>query len=176
MALKPTIYKAQIALADLDREQYESFTLTLAQHPSETLERMMARLVVYCNNWQSSLSFTKGLSSVDEPDIWARTLDDQISLWIEIGEPSAERVKKATRLAQKTLVVCFNSKADVWWRQNQQKLEQLDASVQRLDWDEVCQLTKLVQRTMSIAITISEQTLYLSSETANLELTVKQLK
>ena len=88
MAIKPTIYKLKIALSDLERNHYDTLNLTLALHPSETLERMMVRVLAYCINAQAHLSFTRGLSAIEEPDIWARTLDDQISLWIDLGEPS----------------------------------------------------------------------------------------
>ncbi len=175
MALKPTIYKARVALADLDRDLYESFNLTLAQHPSETLERMMARLIVYCAHWHTDLAFTKGLSAVDEPDLWVRTMDQRISLWIDVGEPSAERIKKATRLADDTLIVCFNSKSDVWWAQNKQKLESLKISVQRFDWESVSKLSALVQRTMDLTITISEGTIYVSSENGDCQLGIASL-
>ncbi len=94
MALKPTIYKLNINLSDLDRDYYDTIDLTLAQHPSETLERMMARVVAFCINAEEHLKFTKGLSEIEEPDIWARTLDDQIALWIDVGEPDVERIKK----------------------------------------------------------------------------------
>ena len=99
MALKPTIYKLKIALSDINRNYYDTLNLTIAQHPSETLERMMVRVLAFCINAQENLVFTKGLSAVEEPDIWARTLDDKISLWIELGEPAVDRIKKATRLA-----------------------------------------------------------------------------
>ena len=119
MAIKPTIYKFRIALSDLDNNNYDTLNLTLAQHPSETLERMMTRVLAFCMNTQEHLSFTKGLSDIDQPDIWARTLDDQIFLWIDVGEPSFDRIKKSTRLARNVKVYCFNSKADVWWKQSQ---------------------------------------------------------
>ena len=80
MALKPTIYKFRISLSDLNRNYYDSLNLTIAQHPSEKIERMMVRVLAYCINAQENLTFTKGLSEIDEPDIWVRTLDDQISL------------------------------------------------------------------------------------------------
>ena len=80
MALKPTIYKSRISLSDIDRHYYAALNLTLAQHPSETLERMMVRVLAYCINAQEQLAFTRGLCAVDEPDIWARTLDNQIAL------------------------------------------------------------------------------------------------
>ena len=47
MALKSTIYKAQLSLADMDRGVYGEHNLTLALHPSETEERLMVRLLAY---------------------------------------------------------------------------------------------------------------------------------
>lgn len=108
MALKPTIYKLKITLSDSDRNYYDTLNLTIAQHPSETLERMMARVLVFCLNAQEYLVFTKGLSAVEEPDIWARTLDGRISLWIDVGEPAVDRIRKATRLSPAVMVYSFN--------------------------------------------------------------------
>ncbi len=100
MALKPTIYKFNISLSDINRNYYDTLNLTVAQHPSENPERMMARVLAFCLNAQELLVFTKGLSEPDVPDIWVRTLDDQVALWIDVGEPAVERIKKATRLAK----------------------------------------------------------------------------
>ena len=86
MAQKSTIYKFRIALSDLERNYYDALNLTIAQHPSESLERMMARLLAFSINAKVGLVFTKGLSSVEEPDIWIRTLDEQTSLWIDRSE------------------------------------------------------------------------------------------
>ncbi|MDG1662428.1 MAG: YaeQ family protein [Pseudomonadales bacterium] len=104
MALKPTIYKLKIALSDLDRNIYEALSLTIAQHPSETLERMMVRVLAYCINWQEGINFTKGLSEPDEPDICAYTLDDRLLLWLDVGKPAADRIKKATHAANEAKV------------------------------------------------------------------------
>jgi uncharacterized protein YaeQ len=123
MALKPTIYKLKIMVSDLDREHYEALNLTVAQHPSETIERMLVRVLVYCLNAQEQLSFTRGLSAVDEPDLWVKTLDDQLALWIDVGEPAVERIKKATRIAAKVKVYSFNSKSASWWSQNQSSFD-----------------------------------------------------
>ena len=65
MATKPTIYKLRIALSDLERNYYDSLNLTVALHPSETQERMMARVMAYCVNAQDDLHFAKGLSDTD---------------------------------------------------------------------------------------------------------------
>ena len=112
MAFKPTIYKLKIDLADTDRNYFDTLQLTVAQHPSETLERMMARVLAFCINAQEHLVFTKGLSAVEEPDIWARTLDDRLSLWIDVGEPSVDRIRKAITLSPAVKVYSFNSKSN----------------------------------------------------------------
>lgn len=169
MAIKPTIFKIKIALSDLNRNYYDSLNLTLAQHPSETIERMMVRVLVFCINAEEQLTFTKGLSSVEEPDIWARTLDDQLSLWIDVGEPAVDRIKKATRLSPAVKVYSFNSKSDVWWDQGQAKFEQLNVSVYRINWSHVQALAALVQRTMDISLTITGESAYIATESGECE-------
>ena len=94
MSLKPTIYKMTIDLCDLERSKYETLNLTVAQHPSESVERMMVRVLAYCIDAHEQLTFTKGISAPDEPDLWQHTLDGQICLWVEVGEPSFDRIKK----------------------------------------------------------------------------------
>ena len=100
MALKPTIYKFDIDLSDIDEGRYENLNLTVAQHPSETLERMMVRLLAYCLNLSEGLEFTTGLSNTEEPDLLQRSLDGITLKWIEVGEPSAERIRKASTIAK----------------------------------------------------------------------------
>ena len=169
MATKPTIYKLRIALSDLERNYYDSLNLTVALHPSETPERMMARVMAYCINAQEGLSFAKGLSDVDEPDLWVRTMDDQTSLWIDVGEPSVERVKKASRQAKKMRVYSFNSKSDVWWDQVKSKLSQLEADVFRIDYTEIEALTAFLARTMELSVTITGQSAYVTSGDGDVE-------
>ncbi len=169
MALKPTIYKLNITLSDVDRNYYDNLDLTLAQHPSETLERMMARVVAFCINAQEYLKFTKGLSEIEEPDLWAKTLDDQIALWIEIGEPDAERIKKVTRLAQAVKVYSFNSKSDVWWMQSREKFNKLKASYYRFDWQAIQMLATKVSRNMVISVMITGQSAYITFDEGECE-------
>ena len=164
VALKPTIYKLKITLADIDRNHYDNLNLTLAQHPSETLERMMARVLAFCMNAQENLSFTKGLSSVEEPDIWARTLDDRISLWIDIGEPAFDRMKKAARLSPIVKVYSFNLKSDSWWDREQKKFEDVKVSVFQFQWKGIQALAGLVKRTIDLSVTASDGMIYVSSE------------
>ena len=163
MALKPTIYKLQIALSDLNREIYDTLNLTIAQHPSETMERMMARVLAFCINSEEQLSFTRGLSEADEPDIWARSLDDQLLLWIDLGEPLPERIKKASRLARQVKVYSFNSRSDVWWSQSEAAFSTISASFYRFDSGQIKQLATLAERTMEMSVTISEQTAFFAT-------------
>lgn len=169
MAIKPTIYKLKISLSDLERNHYDTLNLTLALHPSETVERMMVRVLAYCINAQEHLSFTKGLSAIDEPDIWARTLDDQISLWIDLGEPSVDRIKKSSRLAQDVKVYCFNSKSDVWWEQAKEKIKRLKVSIYRFLWQDVQVLATLVERTMEMSVTITGDSAYVATKLGECE-------
>lgn len=169
MAIKPTIYKFRISLSDLNRHYYDTLNLTVALHPSETIERMMVRVLAYCINAQEQLTFTKGLSEVDEPDLWVRSYDDKTTLWIDIGEPSVERIKKSCRLAEKVKIYCFNSKADVWWQQSQGKIRQLQASLIKFDWQEIQHLASLVERTMDMSVSISGDSAYIAAQKGEIE-------
>lgn len=170
VAIKPTIYKLNISLSDLNRNYYDALSLTVAQHPSETAERMMVRVLAYCINAEEHLVFAKGLNSDEEPDIWARTLDDQISLWIDVGEPAFEKIKKASRLAPSLKVYCFNSKADVWWSQSQAKVSRLKAAIYKFEWEQIQALAALVQRTMEMSVTITGDSAYVATELGEIEI------
>lgn len=176
MALKSKIYKFKISLSDLERHHYDTLNLTVAQHPSETAERMMARVLVFCINAQEQLEFTKGLSSTDDPDIWARSLDDRLLLWIDVGEPSVERIKKATHRADEVKIYSFNSKSDVWWQQGQEKLAQLNASIFRMQWQEVQALAELQQRTMELSVTITGNSAYIAADSGECEVSWEPLQ
>ena len=60
MALKATIFKAELQVSDLDRGHFETHALTIARHPSETDERMMVRLLAFALNADAALDFGKG--------------------------------------------------------------------------------------------------------------------
>lgn len=175
MAIKPTIYKFRISLSDLNRNYYDTLNLTIAQHPSENIERMMVRVLAYCINAQEFLSFTKGLSTAEDPDIWARTLDDQIALWIDIGEPAPERIKKASHRAASVKVYSFNTKSDVWWNQDEAKFRQLNADYYRFEWSDILKLAKLAERTMDFSVTITGDSAYIATNLGECEIHWQQL-
>ncbi len=171
MALKPTIYKARISLSDLNRDYYDCLNFTIARHPSETIERMMVRVLSYCINADEHLTFTKGLSAAEEPDLWSHTLDGQISLWIDVGEPAFERVKKASRISTTVRLYSFNLKSDIWWQQNCQQFNKLSISVYQFQWHEIQNLSQFAQRNIDISITISENSAYITGKSGDCEVT-----
>ncbi|MCF2949988.1 YaeQ family protein [Paraglaciecola aquimarina] len=180
MAIKPTIYKFKISLSDLNHDHFDALNLTVALHPSETLARMMARVLAFClhahQDDEKLLAFTKGLSSVEEPDIWLKGLDDQLHLWLDVGEPSFERIKKATRLAKQTFVYSFNSKSDVWWKHSQAQFEKLNVEVKQFEWEEIQVLTQLVDRTVEMSVTISGESVYIAGSEQQVEVNWKNLQ
>lgn len=169
MALKPTIYKFKIALTDLNRNYYDTLSLTVARHPSETIERMMVRMLAFCINAQESLLFTKGLSTAEEPDLWAHTADGRIDVWIDVGEPDPDRIKKATRIAQTVKVYSFNSKSNVWWTQEQAKFTPLTAAIFQFHWPQVQALAALAQRTIDISVTITGESAFVAAQSGECE-------
>ena len=169
MALKPTIFKFKISLSDLNRHYYDTLNLTVAQHPSETPERMMVRVLAFCLNAEQHLTFTKGLSAVDEPDIWLHTLDGQLALWVDVGEPAVDRIKKARRLAQAVKVYSFNSKSNAWWAQTGAEFNKLAVAVCQFEWEDIEALVLLLQRTMDLSITITGDSAYIATELGECE-------
>ena len=176
MAQKSTIYKFRIALSDLERNYYDALNLTIAQHPSESLERMMARLLAFSINAKVGLVFTKGLSSGEEPDIWIRTLDEQTSLWIDVGEPSVDRIKKASQQAREVKVYSFNSKSDVWWEQGLSKFAMLKVSIFRFDSQSVKAFAALIERTMDVSITITGNSALIAADFGECEVVWEPLQ
>ena len=176
MALKPTIYKAQVELADSDRGHYESLSLTLACHPSETLERMAVRLLAYCLNVERGLEFTRGLSTADEPDLWRHSDSGEIEQWIEVGQPEEPRLRKASGRAAEVLVYAFGKSADTWWKLNGGAISNLPkVSVWQLDWPEVEALARLTDRTMQLNISVTGGVIYVDNGAASASLEPRQL-
>ena len=158
MASKSTIFKIELQIADLDRHYYHTHSLTVARHPSETDERMMVRVLAFANHASEQLGFGKGLSTEDEPDLWSKTLTDEIELWIEVGQPDEKRVRRACGRAQQVCVYCYGGHvADSWWQHHQRKLKQLDKLVVYNIPEAASQaMTGLVERTMHLQCTIQD--------------------
>lgn len=116
MALKATVRKIELQLSDMDRHYYATHALTLAQHPSETDARLMARVVAFALHAHERLEFGRGLSVDDEPDLWRRDLTGDIEQWIDLGQPDEARVRRACGRARNVLLVTYAGRsADIWW-------------------------------------------------------------
>lgn len=172
MALKATIYKADLSIADMDRGYYGDHALTLARHPSETDERMMVRLLAFALRAQEGLTFGKGLCVDDEPDLWLRDLTGEILDWIDVGLPDEKWIRKACRRARRVTVVAYGGRpAQVWWEQNRNDLARLDnLTVLVLPADAGPSLTALANRTMRLHCTIQSGQVWVSDGTGQVEL------
>lgn len=172
MALKATIYKATVNVADMDRNVFLDSSLTLARHPSETEERLMLRLLAWLVNAHERLTFTRGLSAEDEPEIWLLNDHNGIEVWVELGLPEERRVKRACNRSASVVLYTYNGRAaQIWWQQNQNKLAQQDnLTVRFLDDEQLKALTRLASRSMTLQATIQDGTIWLSDDQNHLEL------
>jgi uncharacterized protein YaeQ len=166
VALKATIFKAELQVSDLDRGHFATHALTLARHPSETDERMMVRLLAYALDADEALEFGRGLSAEDEPDLVKRDLTGAIELWIEVGLPDEREVRKAAGRAHAVKVYTYGGRgAALWWAQNEAALARLD-NLTVIDVPESVTdaIGALAARNMRLACTIQEGQVWLSHE------------
>ncbi len=177
MALKATIYKADLQVADMDRHYYADHALTIARHPSESDERMMARVLMYALYAQEGIAFTKGLFDVDEPEVWVKDLTGEIKLWIDIGQPDDARLRKACGRADQVVVLCYSSSSYVWWKQIESKLARLNnLTVLQLPAETSQELAALVERTMQLQCMVQDGEVWISTEGARVQVELKSLK
>lgn len=176
MALKSTIYKAQLQIADMDRQLYADHTLTLALHPSETEERMLVRLLAFAlqvphDTHRGALQFARGLSDADEPDLWQHDLTGQLVHWLEVGQPDDRRLSKACGRAERVSLYTYGSAVAVWWSGIQNKLSRLgNLSVWQLPNDQSQALADLADRSMQWQLTIQDGHIWVSTERTTVEL------
>jgi uncharacterized protein YaeQ len=165
MALKATIFKAELQIADMDRNYYGTHALTVARHPSETEERMLIRVLAFCRHAHEALSFTKGLSTDDEPDLWQRDLTGSIEVWIDIGQPDEKRIRKACGRAEQVYIYCHSGhSAELWWQKSRDKLERFDnLTIINIDASAGQSLARLAQRCMQLQCTIQDGQIWLGN-------------
>ncbi|MGN6090990.1 MAG: YaeQ family protein [Luteibacter jiangsuensis] len=158
MALKSTVFKAELQVSDMDRHYYQSHALTIAQHPSETDERMMVRVLAFALNADDTLVFGKGLSSDDEPDLWRKELTGEVDLWIEIGQPDEQRIRRAAGRANRVIVDTYSRRsAEVWWKKTAAAVARTkNVSVVDIAPATVEALAALTQRTMQIQFMVQD--------------------
>lgn len=166
MALKATIFKADLAISDMDRHYYDNHSLTIARHPSESDLRMMVRVLAFALNAHEQLSFTKGLSTQDEPDLWQKSLSGEIELWIDLGNPDEKRIRQACGKAKQVIIYNYGgNSSDVWWQQTQSKLSRFNnLSVVNLTSEDMDALSAMVNKTMTLNMTIQEGDIFVSDD------------
>lgn len=164
MALKATIYKADIAVADMERGYYGDHSLTIARHPSETDERMMVRLLAFGMYADPGLAFGKGLCVDDEPDLWQKDLTGAIERWIDVGQPDEKWMRKACGRAAEVVVISYGRAADIWWNGVRDKVARLaNLTVWNLPSEAAPALAALTQRTMRLQCTIQDGQVWLGN-------------
>ncbi len=126
MALKATVHRAELQVVDMDRHHYASYTLSLAQHPSETDIRLMVRLLAFGLFADEGLQFGRGVSTDDEPDLWRRDLTGDIEHWIELGQPDEARLRRACGRARRVTVLAYQPRNFTpWWAKHGEALARL---------------------------------------------------
>lgn len=176
MALKSVIYKAQLQIADMDQHYYADHALNIACHPSETLERMMVRVLAFGLNAHERLEFGKGISDTDEPDLWRRDLTGAIEQWIDVGQPDERRIMKACGRSAQVRVYAYGSTADIWWKQNAGKLARArNLSVMQIAAEVPEQLATLCERTMQLQLTVQDGEIWVRSERGEVQVVVTPL-
>lgn len=177
MALKATIFKARLGIADMDRSYYGDHVVTIARHPSETDERMLVRLIAFALQADDALAFGKGLSSDDEPDLWRKDLTGVIEQWIDVGLPDEKRVRKACGRADQVCVYSYGERgAEIWWKQNAVALGRLgNLTVTELRYGASAELASLSTRSMDLQFTVQERELWVTdgTETVQVELVTR---
>jgi uncharacterized protein YaeQ len=166
MALKSTIFKVQINIADLDRHYYDDCSLTIARHPSETDERMMLRVACFALFAHERLEFTRGISTEGEPDLWQKNLSGEIEHWIDLGMPDEKRIRKACGRALKVTVVCYGGTgACIWFDKAKSRLARFNnLQVLNIEAAQSAELGQFAARNMALQITIEDQQVSVSSE------------
>jgi len=177
MAIKSTVFKAAIQIADMDRHYYADHALTLARHPSETDERMMVRLLAFTLYADDALIFGNGMSSDDEPDLWQKDLTGSIELWIEVGLPDERAIRKASGRAGQVVVISYGRAAGIWWNENRDKLQRLNnLTVLNLPTETSLALAALASRNMQLQCAIQEGHIMMTSDAGMIEIEPKILQ
>jgi len=180
VALKSTIFKAQLQLADIEHGYYADHAVTLARHPSETDERLMVRLVALAlqahrlqtlaagdGHW----TFGAGLSDPDDPDVVLTDYTGRRRVWVEVGQPEDKPIAKACSQADAVVLYPYAASAEIWWRGAEPRLARLPRlEVWRLPAAATQELAGWVERSMSWQATVQDGTLTLSGERGHLEI------
>ena len=176
MAIKATVYKASVQIADMDRSVYADHTLTLARQPSEADERLMVRLLAFAlhvpaDDHQGALQVARGMADADEPDLWQKSLTGELLHWIEVGQPDERRLIKACGRAARVTLYVYSQAASIWWAGVQPKLARLsNLAVWQLPAEQSQALAKLAARSMALQVTVQEGQVWVGDAHTSIEI------
>lgn len=173
MALTATIHNVSVELNDIDRGVYETLDLRVARQPSETAEYMLMRVLAYCMEYTEGIAFTEGVASGDEPAVIVRDLTGQITGWIEVGMPDADRIHRGSKLAGRVAVYTHRDIRQVLAQLDGKKIHRGDSiPIFAFDRKFVDQLVELLERRTRLSLTLTERQLYVEIEGRTFETTV----
>ena len=162
MAQTATLYNLDTQIADVDRHVYESLSLRLARHPSESAEFMITRWLAYCLEFTEGIVFSDGVSSVDDPAVFARDLTGKLTSWIEVGMPSAERVHRGSKKADRVAIYTHRSVPQLLAQLNGHNIfRATEIPVFSFSGDLVERAAALVGRRASLALSVTERQVFL---------------
>jgi len=171
VALRSTIFKAEVQVSDVDRGYYAAHALTIARHPSETDERLMVRLLAFCLHASARLEFGRGISADEEADLWERDDTGAILLWIEVGMPDERALRKACGRSDAVEVLAYGRGVDPWWRGIERDLARLPKLRVRSLAPALTQaLAAMAQKSMHIDCTIQDGAVWISGEEERIEI------
>ena len=163
MALTATIYTFEVALSDVDRGVYESLTFKAAQHPSETDEYLIARVLAYCLEYREGIAFSRGLADPDEPPISVRDLTGAMQVWIDIGNPDAARLHKASKATPRVVIYTHKDPARLVRQMDSERIHRREAiEIRALDPGLIDELVRRLERRMKFDLSVTDGHLYVT--------------
>jgi uncharacterized protein YaeQ len=177
MAIKSTIFKASLNIADMDRSYYGQHGLTMARHPSETDERLMVRLLAFALYADERLEFGRGISADDEPALWLKDYGGDIKLWIEVGQPDERLLRRASGRADKVVVLAYGGRPmDAWWQKEGGAISRLkNVEVLALSEEQSSGLEALAERGMDLQCTVQDGQIWMTDGPSTVQIELRRL-
>jgi uncharacterized protein YaeQ len=170
MALKSTVFRLDLQIANMERNYYAGHSLTIARHPSENDERMMVRVLAFALNATDSLAFAQSIGNDDEPDLWDKDLTGALRLWIDVGLPDDKRIRRACGRSDRVIVYSYGRGSDLWWKQGRASFERSDnLEVIALPQTATQAIARLAKRTMQLNCTIQDGQVWLADENESVQ-------
>lgn len=163
MALTATIYTIDIDLNDSDRGVYESLSLRVARHPSESEDYLVTRVLAYALEYTEGIQFSRGISDSEEPTISVRDLTGRLTLWVEIGNPDAARVHKAAKASPRVAIYTHKDPRQLVERLAGDRIHRAqDVELWAIDRPFIAQVATRLDRRMSFGLSVVDKELLLS--------------